>query len=82
MKNDRLNHAGYLWAFSAITTSPGAEAHHRRRRDTHADWHAAAQRNLFNRMIGQLYHGLQHGERFDELAAFPTPPSVAGTAAT
>jgi hypothetical protein len=50
VKNDRLNHAGYLWAFSAITASPGAKAHYRRRRDEHGDWHAAAQRNLFNRM--------------------------------
>jgi transposase len=25
VKNDRLNHAGYLWAFSAITASPGAQ---------------------------------------------------------
>lgn len=25
VKNDRLNHAGYLWAFSAITASPGAK---------------------------------------------------------
>ncbi|WP_406430111.1 IS110 family transposase [Streptomyces sp. NBC_00631] len=81
VKNDRLNHAGYLWAFSAITASPGAKAHYRRRRDNHAEWHAAAQRNLFNRMIGQLYHCLQHGERFDELAAFPTPPSVTERAA-
>ncbi len=81
MKNDRLNHAGYLWAFSAITASPGAKAHYRRRRDNHADSHAAAQRNLFNRMIGQLYHCLQHGERFDELVAFPTPPSVTEKAA-
>lgn len=24
VKNDRLNHAGYLWAFSALTASPGA----------------------------------------------------------
>jgi transposase len=81
VKNDRLNHAGYLWAFSAITASPGAKAHYRRRRDNYADWHAAAQRNLFNRMIGQLYHCLQHGERFDELAAFPAPPSVTERAA-
>lgn len=56
VKNDRLNHVGYLWAFSAITASPGANAHYRRRRDEHGDWHAAAQRNLFNRMIGQLYY--------------------------
>ena len=62
MKNDRLNHADYLWAFSAITVSPGAKAHYRRRRDDHGDWHAAAQRNLFNRMIGQLYHCLQNRE--------------------
>ncbi|MFI1386734.1 IS110 family transposase [Embleya sp. NPDC020886] len=73
VKNDRLNHVGYLWAFSAITASPGAKAHYRRRRDNHGDWHAAAQRNLFNRMIGQLYHCLKQHEPFDEHAAFPTP---------
>ncbi|CAM5514905.1 IS110 family transposase OS=Streptomyces tendae OX=1932 GN=F3L20_33450 PE=4 SV=1 [Streptomyces tendae] len=81
VKNDRLNHAGYLWAFSAITASPGAKAHYRRRRDNHADWHASAQRNLFNRMIGQLYHCLQQDERFDETLAFPAPLDEAGTAA-
>ncbi|MFD0264914.1 IS110 family transposase [Kitasatospora indigofera] len=73
VKNDRLNHAGYLWAFSAITASPGAKAHYRRRRDA-GDWHAAAQRNLFNRMIGQLYHCLKNRRLFDEQEAFPAPP--------
>jgi hypothetical protein len=58
VKNDRLNHAGYLWAFAALRHSPGVGAHYRRRREI-GDWHAAAQRNLFNRMIGQLYHCLQ-----------------------
>ncbi|WP_405970371.1 IS110 family transposase [Streptomyces sp. NBC_00988] len=72
IKNNRLNHAGYLWAFSAITASPGAKTHYRRRRDHHGDWHAAAQRNLFNRMIGQLYYCLQEHELFDEQTAFPT----------
>ncbi|MFF7442180.1 IS110 family transposase [Streptomyces sp. NPDC008122] len=71
VKNDRLNHAGYLWAFASLTASPGAKAHYRRRRDQ-GDWHAAAQRNLFNRMIGQLYYCLQHGQLFDETAAFPS----------
>ncbi|MFE5372533.1 IS110 family RNA-guided transposase, partial [Streptomyces mirabilis] len=65
VKNDRLNHAGYLWAFPAITASPGAKAHYRRRRDNHGDWHAAAQRNLFNRMLGQLYYCLQHHTLFE-----------------
>ncbi|TXS19680.1 hypothetical protein EAO68_02080 [Streptomyces sp. wa22] len=32
----------------------------------------AHQRNLFNRLLGQLYHCLQHGARFDEAIAFPT----------
>ncbi|MFI1498877.1 IS110 family transposase [Streptomyces platensis] len=77
VKNDRLNHAGYLWAFSAITASPGAKAHYRRRRDDHGDWHAAAQRNLFNRMIGQLYHCLQQRKLFDEDTAFPIALAVA-----
>ncbi|MFC9634353.1 IS110 family transposase [Streptomyces mirabilis] len=74
VKNDRLNHAGFLWAFAALTASPGAKGHYRRRRDKHGDWHAPALRHLFNRMIGQLYHCLQHGHRYDEALAFPSPP--------
>jgi transposase len=74
VKNDRLNHAGYLWAFSALRASPGATAHYRRRRDEHA----AAQRNLFNRMLGQMFHCLQRRERFDENTAFP--PALAAAA--
>ncbi|MFJ6686821.1 IS110 family RNA-guided transposase [Streptomyces werraensis] len=81
VKNDRLNAAGYLWAFSAITASPGAKTHYRRRRDDHGDWHTAAQRNLFNRMIGQLYHCLQQGQRYDEALAFPAPPDEVAAAA-
>lgn len=76
VKNDRLNHAGYLWAFAALRHSPGAGAHYRRRRD-HGDWHAAAQRNLFNRMIGQLYHCIQHCKLFDEPTAFPAELAAA-----
>lgn len=77
VKNDRLNHAGYLWAFSAITASPGAKTHYRRRRDDHGDWRAAAQRTLFNRMIGQRYHCLQKHTLFDESTASPTELAVA-----
>jgi transposase len=79
VKNDRLNHAGYLWAFAALRHSPGAGAHYRRRREI-GDWHAAAQRNLFNRMIGQLYHCLQHRKLFDEHTAFPAPPLAVSAA--
>ncbi|MFJ1961862.1 transposase [Streptomyces massasporeus] len=81
VKNDRLNAAGYLWAFSSITAPPGAKAHYRRRRDGHGDWHAAAQRNLFNRMVGQLYHCLQQSQHYDEALAFPAPPDEVVSAA-
>ncbi|MDX6350931.1 MAG: hypothetical protein QOF84_5721, partial [Streptomyces sp.] len=39
------------------------------------------QRNLFNRMIGQLYHCLPHGRHYDEVLAFPPPPEALDTAA-
>ncbi|MGW0457424.1 IS110 family transposase [Streptomyces tendae] len=80
VKNDRLNHAGYLWAFASLRASTGANAHYRRRRER-GDWHAAAQRNLFNRMIGQLYHCLQHRRRFDESLAFPASSEATEAAA-
>ena len=75
VKNDRLNAAGYLWSFAALRSSPGADTHYRRRRD-HGDWHAQALRNLFNRMLGQLFHCLQTGQHFNEHLAF-SPPSTA-----
>ena len=51
VKNQRLAGVGYLWAFAALTASPGARAHYDRRK-AGGDRHIAAQRNLFNRMIG------------------------------
>lgn len=56
---------------AAVWAPGGAEAHYRRRREQ-GDWHAAAQRHLFNRMIGQLYHRLQTSQLFDEHVAFPS----------
>ncbi len=57
VKNQRLAAAGYVWAFSALAHDPGARAHYDHRRAT-GDRHAAAQRHLFNRMIGMLHHCL------------------------
>ncbi|GAA2484825.1 hypothetical protein GCM10010276_23250 [Streptomyces longisporus] len=81
MKSDRLSHADYLWAFASLRASTGANSHYRQRRQ-HGDWHAAAQRNLFNRVIGQVYHCLQHRKLFDEHTAFPvaTPTPEASAA--
>ncbi|MGH3155274.1 MAG: IS110 family transposase [Streptosporangiaceae bacterium] len=70
VKNNRLAAAGYTWAFSALTASPGARAHYDRRRDA-GDRHAAAQRNLFSRFLGCLHHCLATGQHYDETTAFP-----------
>ena len=79
VKNNRLANAGYAWAFSALTASPGARAHYDRRKDA-GDRHAAAQRNLFSRLLGCLHHCLATGQHYDETTAFPAqaaPPAAA-----
>jgi transposase len=79
IKNNRLNAAGYLWAFSALTASPGARAHYDRRKDA-GDRHAAAQRNLFGRLLGCLHHCLITGQDYDETIAFPTSTPLVAAA--
>lgn len=79
VKNQRLANVGYLWAFAALTASPGARAHYDRRK-TAGDRHVAAQRNLFNRMIGILHHCLTTRTLYDEHIAFPAPDRAESTA--
>ena len=76
IKNNRLNAAGYTWAFAALTASPGARAHYDRRKDA-GDRHAAAQRNLFGRLLGCLHHCLTTGQHYDENIAPPPPSNLA-----
>ncbi len=71
VKNQRLAAVGYVWAFSALNASEGARAHYDRRKQA-GDRHIAAQRNLFNRMIGMLHHCLQVRQNYDETKAFPS----------
>ncbi|MBV8995626.1 MAG: IS110 family transposase [Pseudonocardiales bacterium] len=71
VKNQRLAAVGYVWAFASLTASPGARAHYDRRRNA-GDRHTAAQRNLFNRMLGCLHHCLDTRDHYNENAAFPT----------
>jgi hypothetical protein len=80
VKNQRLAAAGYSWAFSAITASPGARAHYDRRK-ADGDRHAAAQRNLFGRLLGCLHHCLATGQHYDENTASPTPAQPTRAAA-
>jgi transposase len=70
VKNQRLANAGYLWAFSALSHSPGARAHYDRRRAA-GDAHAAALRHLTNRLLGCLHHCLKNGQHYSEAVAFP-----------
>ena len=72
VKNNRLAAVTYPWTLSALTASPGARTHYDKRRET-GDWHAAAQRNLANKLLGCLYHCLQTGTHYDETTAFPNP---------
>jgi transposase len=79
VKNNRLAAAGYIWAFSALTASPGARAHYDRRRDA-GDRHAAAERNLFGRLLGCLHYCLATGQDYDEATAFPSHPAMPAAA--
>jgi transposase len=76
IKNQRLAGVGYIWAFAALTASPGARAHYDRRRTT-GDRHTAAQRNLFNRLLGCLHHCLHTRQTYNEAVAFPTTSTTA-----
>lgn len=69
VKNDRLNAAGFVWAFASIGRA-GAPREHYHRRRAHGDRHAAALRHLFNRFLGQLHHCLQTGQTYDPAKAF------------
>jgi transposase len=71
VKNRRLAAVGYVWAFAALTASPGARAHYDRRKH-HGDRHATALRNLYNRFLGCLFHCLTTRQSYQEHTAFPT----------
>ena len=75
IKNNRLAATGFRWAFCAAAKTGPPRSHYQQRRD-HGDRHAAALRNLFNRMLGQLHHCLQTRQHYDPAKAF-TPPVTA-----
>jgi transposase len=73
VKNQRLAAGGYVWIFGALPT-PGIKELYDRPRAA-GDRHAAALRNVFNRLLGCLHHCLQTGQAFDPAKAFPLPES-------
>jgi transposase len=68
-RNRRLADACYQWAFSAITTSPGARAYYDTRRAA-GDTHNRALRALANRLVGILHGCLRHRTLYDEHTAW------------
>jgi transposase len=69
-RNRRLADACYLWAFSALTASPGARAYYDRLRAAGAT-HQQALRALANRLVGILHGCLRHRRAYNELQAWP-----------
>ena len=69
-RNRRLSDALYLWAFSALTRSPGARAYYDAQRACGAN-HNSALRQLANRLVGLLHGCLRHSTTYDENTAWP-----------
>jgi hypothetical protein len=68
-RNQRLADAIYLWAFAALTASPGARALYDTHRAAGATHHAAL-RVLGNRLVGILHGCLEHHTPYDETIAW------------
>ena len=68
-RNDRLADALYLWAFAALTASPGARAYYDQHRAA-GDTHHQALRALGNRLVGILHGCLAHHTTYDETTAW------------
>jgi hypothetical protein len=64
-RNRRLADATQMWAFTALTKSPGAHALDKRHRDA-GDSHHQALRVLANRLVGILHGCLLSGTLYDE----------------
>lgn len=75
VKNQRLAAAGYMWAFASLR-SDAPRTHYDRRR-AGGERHTAALRNLFNKLLGCLYHCLQNRTQYDPDRAFTTPMTLA-----
>jgi Transposase/Transposase IS116/IS110/IS902 family len=68
-RNQRLADAIYLWAFAALSASPGARSFYDTRRAS-SDTHHAALRALGNRLVGILHGCLDHHSLYNETIAW------------
>jgi len=68
-RNRRLADAAYMWAFAALSASPGARAFYDQHRAA-GDTHNRALRALANRLVGILHGCLRHNTAYDEHIAW------------
>jgi hypothetical protein len=71
VRNDRLADVCQLWAFAAISASPGARRYYDALRARKKGHHAAL-RMLANRLVGILHGCLRHRQLYREDAAWPS----------
>ena len=69
VRNQRLADAIYLWAFAALSVSPGARGYYDHRRAA-GDTHHAAIRALGNRLVGVLHGCLANHTPYSETTAW------------
>jgi hypothetical protein len=74
--NQRLVDACYLWAFAALTASPGARRCYDAHRARGASHHQAL-RALGNRLVGVLHGCLAHRVAYQEQVAWPAAEPAA-----
>jgi transposase len=70
--NRRLSTACHLWAFAALTGSPGARRYYDAHRARGAPHHQARRAALANRLVGVLHGCLRPRQLYDEQVAWPT----------
>ena len=77
VRNQRLADAIYLWAFAALSASPGARAYYDHRR-AGGDTHRQALRALGNRLVGILHGCMAHHSIYSETTAWAhrTSPQI------
>jgi transposase len=75
VRNKRLADATYLWAFSAISVSPGARAFYDHRRAA-GDNHSQALRALANHLVGFLHGCLASHALYNEHTAWAHRPGA------
>jgi hypothetical protein len=67
--NDHLRDSCYLWAFAALSASPGARSYYDALRNR-GNTHDGALRALSNRLVGILDGCLRHRTTYDEQVAW------------